>query len=179
MSFLYFLVTGCKAYADKLEAYKYYFETEGGFTAAFLLALAVAGIFAIIYYLFCRASFSWAKIGTWVITMLVAACVAFGLTGWATGMHKEQTADTGIRHAVELQAQEAAEAQTMDYDEIEDARVTIHDGLDKGMFTSPVIFRLCVTNFVLTIILFYVISLLINGFSVHGVNIPHPGVYRP
>lgn len=179
MSFIYFLVTGYKAYADQLEAYKYFFESEGGFTAAFLVALGVAAIFAILYYLFCFRSFSWAKIGSWIATMLVAACVSFVVTGYATGMSQKQTAKTGIRHAVELKAQEAQEADTMDYDEIESARVTLHQGLDKGMFTSPVIFRLCITNFVLTIILFYILSLCFNGFSRHGVNIPHPGFYRP
>ena len=61
MKFLYFLVTDCKAYADKLDAFKYFFEKEGGFTAAFLVALGVAFVFALIYYLFCFRSFSWAK----------------------------------------------------------------------------------------------------------------------
>lgn len=179
MKFLYFLVTGCKAYGEKLGAYKYYFETEGGFTSAFLLALGVAFVAALLYYLFCRKSFSFAKIGSWIVTMLVAAAVSFALTGWATGMYQKKNAKTGIRHAVELQYQEKAEAQTMDITELDNARANIHKGLDKGMFTSPAIFRLCLSNFIITIILFYIFSLLFNGFSIHGVNIPHSGVYKP
>lgn len=179
MKFLYFLVTDCKAYADKLDAFKYFFEKEGGFTAAFLVAIGVAFVFALIYYLFCFRSFSWAKTGSWLCTLVVAACVSFAATGYATGMSQKKTAKTGIRHAIELKYQEKVETQAMDISELDSARANIHKGLDKGMFTSPVIFRLCITNFVLTLLLFYIFSICFNGFSKHGVNIPHPGLYRP
>lgn len=178
MKFLYFLVTDCPSYNDDLGAYDFYFS-NGGFTAAFLVALGVAGIAAIIYYGWCKASFSFAKIGTWIATMIVAAVASFFITGLATGYSKDPDADTGIRQAVELKYQENVDAMTMDITELDNARDNMHQALDGGIFHNNVIFRLCITNLVLTIILFYLISLLINGFSTNGVNIPHSGVYKP
>lgn len=175
MSFLYFLVTSSKAYADKLGVYKEYFVNNGGFTSAFLIALGVAFAVALIYYVACRMSFSWARMSTWVVTLFVAGAISFGVTGFATGI----SARTGaLPQTVERMYKKKVSVPGADKTVLDKTKQDIRREQNKGMFGCNPVNRLCWTNFVLTIIFFYLFSLLFNGFSGHGVNIPHRGVFR-
>ena len=53
----------------------------------------------------------------------------------------------------------------------------IRKELNKGFFVANPVNRVCWTNFVLTMIFFYLFSILLNGFSVHGDYIPHAGLF--
>lgn len=175
MSFLYFLVTSSKLYSDKLGVYKEYFVNNGGFTSAFLIAVGVAFIVALLYYVGCRMSFSWARTSTWVITFIVAGAISYGATGIATGISSKRGA---LPQTVERMYKKKISVPGADKTVLDKAKQDIKREQNKGMFGCNPVNRLCWTNFILTLIFFYIFSILFNGFSGHGVNIPHRGVFR-
>ena len=177
MDFFYFLVTGSEIYSetDTLSALKDYFTVDGGFATAFWTALAIAGGFAVLYYIFCRCSFAWARLGTWVATLIVAGAASFFATAYETGSFDNDGKLISYVQNVYDEAKEDASAEEQeDLTATEDEVVT---AIDRNVFASSPVNRLCWTNLVLTLIFFYIFSIIINGASGAGSNIPHRGLF--
>lgn len=176
MNIIYYFVTHSKAYADKLGVYKQYFDNDGGFISAFLIALGVAFAFVLLYYIGCRLSFSWARLSTWVITFFVAGAVSFAVTGFATGISSR----TGsLPQTVEKMYKKKVSVPGADKTVLDKVKQDLKREQNKGMFGCNPVNRLCWTNFVLTLLFFWIFSFVFNGLSGHGVNVPHRGLIRP
>lgn len=176
MNGIYFAVSGSKLFKDQLNAMKTFFE-GGGFSTAFTVAIVVAAALCLIYYILCRFSFTWAKISTWVATLILAGVVSFFVTGITTGITDKKHGK--VYEVVEKQWKKKVTGMTPEQIQaIQPEKKKIVDNLNKGMFGCNPINRLCYSNFFYTMLLFYVFSLIINGFSGYGVNIPHRGLFR-
>lgn len=174
MNFIYFAVTSAKIYADKLGAFKFYFDKEGGFTSAFILAVGIALGFALLYYIIARIVYSWPSITTWLITLVVCGGVAFWATGAQTGIHDKRGAlPTALETCWKKKTANLTQEQQTP---LQNERAKIQREFKQSYFTSSPVNRLCWTNAVIAIIFFYGFSILVNGLSKNGDNIPHPGV---
>ncbi len=71
MDFIYFAVKSAPDFNDKLKACQQYFITDGGFTSAFLLAIGLALLFAIINYVATNFSIKWQSLITCVVTLVI------------------------------------------------------------------------------------------------------------
>jgi len=177
MDFFYFLVTGSEVYSetDTLSALKDYFTTDGGFSTAFWTALAVAAVFAVLYYIFCRCSFAWSRLGTWVATFIVAGAASFFVTAYETGsFENDGKLKTYVENVYDEAKEDATDEEQEDLSATEDDVIT---AIDRNVFVSSPVNRLCWTNLVLTLIFFYLISIIINGAAGPGSNIPHRGLF--
>ena len=78
---MYFLVSGSKAYKeDGLGFHTFFFDNGNGFLFGFLLALAIAVLVAMIFYLgFCmkKETFSAAKTTNWVVGLILVGVLSF------------------------------------------------------------------------------------------------------
>lgn len=174
MNFIYFLVTNAAIYKDKLGACKAYFENGGGFLTAFLWAVGIALIFAAIYYIIARASFKWPSLLTWVVTLLLCGTASFVATGYETGIKQKGGAfPTVVEKQYQKKVKNTTPEQRMPLDK---ARTELQRQFKKSFLSSSPVNRLCWTNVVLSIIFFYVFSIIFNGLSRNGDNIPHRGL---
>lgn len=174
MNFIYFVVKSAPTFNDKLKACQQYFINDGGFTSAFLLALGIAAVFAILYYIISQVSFKWPSLTTWIITLVVCGCVSFFATGMQTGIHSK---GGKFPHVVEKQFNKrCADLTPEERVPLEKAQADLKHEFKKSYFGSSPVNRLCWTNFVLSMVFFYIISIVINGLSRHGGNVPHRGL---
>lgn len=174
MDFLYFYVKAAPIFNDKIKACQQYFINEGGFTNALILALCIAAIFAIIYYVVAHVSFKWPSLTTWIVSMVVCGGVCFFATGIQTGIHAKGGA---FPKTVEKEFKKRTSDLTPEERApLEQAKTKLQHEFKKSYFGSSPVNRLCWTNFVISIVLFYIFSIVINGLSRHGGNTPHAGL---
>lgn len=175
MSFIYFLATSSQMFKDKLSFYTTYFEKDGHFLSLFIGAIVVALIFAIVYYLICRMSFSFSRVLTWVVTLFIAGAASFCYTGVSFGLgNNHGTMPIALEKQFKKKATGLTEEQKAP---LVAEKNKIRKELNKGFFAANPVNRVCWTNFVLTMIFFYIFSILFNGFSVHGDYVPHAGLF--
>lgn len=72
-----------------------YFEKGGGFVVASVIAVSVAMVFSIVFYLMGR-KFSLAKLSVWFFMLFMSGVVSFGLTAFSTGTLTDEKAEIGI-----------------------------------------------------------------------------------
>lgn len=177
MDFFYFLVTGSEIYSetDTLSALKDYFTVDGGFSTAFWTAVAVAGGFAVLYYMACRCSFAWARLGTWVAAFIVTGAASFFVTAYETGIFEN---DGKLKTYVENVYDEAKEdASSEEQEELTATEDDVITTIDRNVFASSPVKYLCWTNMALSLVFFYIFSIIINGASGAGAYVPHRGLF--
>ncbi len=180
MKAIYFLVSSSSWYKENpLKVFTEYFEKQGGFTDAFLMAAIVAAVVCVLYYVICRFSFSWSKVGTWLVALVLTGCISFAATGMQTGIHK---GDRGaLPHVLQEQVKKQKKAGLSDSQKskINKDQAKLKREFAKPYFVSAPVDMLCYSNVVYSMILFYIFSLVINGASRYGVYIPHRGFFSP
>ena len=174
MDFIYFAVKSAPDFNDKLKACQQYFITDGGFTSAFILAIGLAFLFALIYYVVAHMSFKWPSIVTWLVSLVVCMCVTFFATGMQTGIHS----NGAFPHVVEKQFKKRTAELTVDEKApLEAQQAKLKNQFKKSYFGSSPVNRLCWTNLVVGGVFFYLFSICMNGISRHGGNTPHRGFF--
>lgn len=176
MNIIYFAVTHAKNYEeDPLTVFTTYFETNHGFRSAFLLAVGIAAVCAIIYYIIARIKFSWPSLTTWLVTLVACGAISFFATGVQTGIHAKsgrltQTLDDVCKERSDKVTEEKRQVNTSN-------KKKIQGEFRKSYFSSSPVNRLCWTNVCISIVFFYLFSIIINGFSIAGANTPHRGIF--
>lgn len=176
---IYFLVSSLEEYNDAYGFHNQYFVEEKGFLFAFLIALFVAVVIAAFFYLFiCNVFNRLSKFYVWVIALFLTVGATLLLTSKViVGGEDENTGDyTGFYYSLEdhagnkreefAQNQEAQKMVNQEYDQI------MQDLAGSGEEEYKVIDMLYLTNTILTIFFFILISMLIKGTTKYGIAIP-------
>lgn len=186
MKFIYFLVAQYYAQSgkhDSLGVLRTYFEKEGGFTNAFLLAVGIAAVCALVYYIIAKVVFKWPSLLTWVLTAVLCCGATFAATGMQTGVHATKTTKgktlgklpSVLDKQVKNKMIGASEEQKTAYAAKKQAYIK---EFNKPYLTSRPVNYLCWTNVVLAFVFFYLFSILLNGIiGGHGANTPHRGLF--
>ncbi len=164
-NWVYFLVTGSKAFRDPLNVYRTYFIKDGAFDNAFLISLAIGLVLCVCYYLYTRKSMSFANIGTWFVTLFVAAVLSFGASAYTVGIG---TTNRGLGHTLEMQARK----QQSNAEETSAKKRRLRQDFNKGVFRCAPVNTFCWTNFAVGGIVFLVASFGCKRFGGYGRNIP-------
>ena len=198
MKSIFFLVSGMSQYKDSFGYHANFFETNGAFTIAFVAALIIAFVCAAIFYFgFCMSgkTFKAATLPTWIITLIVACACTFLFTSQVLIGHdsssfsddEEEVEDdvagidegnaNSIFHNFYLDMENYYNIKSQEDDiteeeinELMDEKETIKEALNQGEDVA-LMFNLNATLFAL--IFFYIISIIMKGFTVNGVCIPH------
>jgi len=177
MNIIYFAVRQAEIYNEKLGVFKTYFEANDGFRSAFLLALGIAAVCAIIYYIIARIKFSWPSLTTWLVTLVACGAISFFATGIQTGIHaKDGRLPQTLQTVWSKKSQSLTEQQKQD-SKAKKTKIENEFSKDKSYFSSSPVNRLCWTNVCISIVFFYLFSIIINGFSIAGANTPHRGIF--
>lgn len=180
MKSLFFLVGGMEQYADNYGYHEHFFETHGAFLSAFIIAAVVAVIFAAIYYFgLCMShkTISCATMPVWAVALILSGVVSFLIAGQILIGHDNPDGTSKITYDhsfykdlddyyIEL-AEEApdAEKETMN-GEKNDIIAALEDGEDVALMFN-------LNTGLWSLLAFYLISLLMKGFSTNGMAIPH------
>lgn len=135
-NWVYFLVTGSKAFRDPLNVYRTYFIKDGAFDNAFLISLAIGLVLCVCYYLYTRKSMSFANIGTWFVTLFVAAVLSFGASAYTVGIG---TTNRGLGHTLEMQARK----QQSNAEETSAKKRKLRQDFNKGVFRCAPVNTFC------------------------------------
>lgn len=198
MKNVFFLVSGMSQYKDSFGYHANFFETNGAFAIALIAALIMAVVCAaIFYYGFCMSSktFKVATLPTWIVTLIVAGACTFLFTSQALIGHDggslsddedmeevdasevdEGNASSKIHNFyVDMENYFNIKSQEEDITEEEinelmEEKENIKEALNQGEDVA-LMFNLNATIYAL--IFFYIISIIMKGFTVNGVCIPH------
>lgn len=174
MKQIYFLVSQCETWLnnDPNGYLEHYFCSDGGFTHAFLIALAIAIVAAIVFYGWIGMAVNrLANLGVWlailfadaVLTFIITKMSVIGNSGAITGIFKSID-----EHRNELSTQIPVNATTA-RDNLFNTTTQIIDTLSNG---CDVTYGLNISNVVISIILFFIISLCVKNLTIHATHIP-------
>lgn len=174
MEKIYSLVAQCGTWLndDPNGFLQQYFIEESGFTHAFLIALVVAMMCAGVFYGWIGMAVNrLSNLVTWLCTMLVDAIATFVLT--RIMLVGSNDTGTGIFHSITEKLPKVLETMGVD-DEIGRAQVMsqANELIDKLTNGCDVTNSLYITNIVLTIILFFIISICVKNLTTHATHVP-------
>ena len=180
MKSLFFLVSGMEQYADNYDYHLHFFETQGAFMSALIIAVVVALIFAAIYYFgLCMShkTISCATIPVWAVAFVLSGAISFLIAGQVLIGHDnpEGTSKITYDHSfykdlddyyIEL-AEDAPDAEKAAMNaEKNDIITALEEGEDVALMFN-------LNTGLWSLLAFYVFSLLLKGFSTNGMAIPH------
>lgn len=160
-NWVYFLVSGSKAFRDPLGVFKAYFIKDGAFDTAFITVLCISVVLCVIYYLITRKSMGFAKVWTWIVALVVAACMSFAVPAYTLHM---DTTNQGIGKTLEVEARK--------HDDSQKQKQMMRKEFNKGVFRCSPVNTFCWTNFVAGGLIFFGASLLCKRFGGYGRHIP-------
>ena len=179
MEMIYFLVSSLEEYNDAYGFHNQYFVEGNGFLFAFLIALFVAvGIAAFFYLFICNVFNRLSKFYVWVIALFLTVGATLLLTskfivggedentGNYTGFYYSLEEFAGIQREEYAQNQEAQKKVNQVYDQI------LQDLAGSGEEEYKVVDMLYLTNTILTIFFFILISILVKGTTKYGIAVP-------
>lgn len=177
-----------------------YFVDDGGFLVATIIAIVVAFAFSLVFYLMGR-KFSFSKLGVWLTMFFVSGIVSFGLTAFCSGTLTDEKAEIGITSTFKKQKEKIKdkEERASYEDTIKGTKVAKKsNSQDKAnsdknkkskrsrkvknsnylkFFDNPVAKTVCCLNFVYTLFLFWIFSLLFKDerlkITKYAFDIPH------
>lgn len=174
MDFLYFLVKGTETYqpdADPIRLLQNYFETEGAFTSAFIIALIVALVGLLIFYgIFGMKVYRMATHKVYWSVLVIVGVITFAITqfsvvgsedaqsGFFASAETSEYIEDYLRPLSEAEQQEAIEQR----DELEDKM----DGF------CDVVITLDLINAVYSVLIFFLLSIVVKNATVHAKKIP-------
>ena len=174
MDFLYFLVKGSAAYStdhDPIGLVKNYFEDGGAFNSSFIIALctAIAGII-IFYGIFGMKIYKLARPLVYWIMFAIVGVTTFTLTQLL--IIGSRTAQTGFFASAAQKFEEYA-VQFADMPDMQNVAVAQRDTIETEMsgFCSAVV-NLDMSNAVIALLIFFLLSLLVKGITVHAKRVP-------
>lgn len=173
MKIFFPFVTACKSYKDGLDVYRTYFESAGGFTYAFLIAIACALAGAILFYLVIgRKSLRLSTKPMWIVTMLISGALSLGVAYINSGISIK---GYGLSKVVELQKAKklkGLEKESTQYEKVMKAYKLIKRDMKDGFFKCAPVRIMAITNFILTAFFYFLLSLFMRKASLYAVNIP-------
>lgn len=174
MEKLYSLVSQCETWLmkDPNGFLQQYFMSENGFTHAFLIALIVAIVcIAAFYGWIGMAVNKLANLVIWLSTLLVDAIVTFALT--RIMVIGSNNMGTGIFHSITEKLPKVLETMGVD-DEAGRSMIISQANMLKDSLANgcDVTNYLLLTNVIVTVILFIIISLCVKGMTTHATHVP-------
>ena len=174
MEQIYFLVSQCETWLnnDPNGYLEHYFCSDGGFTHAFLIALAIAIVAAIVFYGWIGMAVNrLANLGVWLATLFADAVLTFIITQMSVIGNSD--AMTGIFKSIEEHRSELSTKipvnDTTGQDNLSNTTTQIIDTLSNG---CDVTYGLNISNVIVSIVLFFVISLCVKKLTTHATHIP-------
>lgn len=174
MKQIYFLVSQCETWLnnDPNGYLEHYFCSDGGFTHAFLIALAIAIVAAIVFYGWIGMAVNrLANLGVWLATLFADAVLTFIITKMS--VIGNSGAITGIFKSIDERRNELSTQIPVDdttaRDNLFNTTTQIIDTLSNG---CDVTYGLNISNVVISIILFFIISLCVKNLTIHATHIP-------
>lgn len=186
MDKLFFFVTNSQAWKDTREFHENFFLAHNAFLYGFLVAVFVALILAVAFYLGCcnkRDDDSMANTGVWAGFLLVTGVVVF-LTANLVFIGKSNVRDAqsffykysfykaNTDFIIEKTRDNQNEQQVNEYTT---ARQKIENDLNDG---KDVRYSYSFGCTIYSLIFFYIFSILIKGFTYLGLAIPHPWPHK-
>lgn len=174
MEQLYFLVSQCDTWLnnDPNGFLQQFFVVEGGFTYAFLIALGVAVICAAIFYGWIGMAVNkLANLVVWLCTMLVGALATFILT--RVLVIGSNDVGTGIFKSISEKLPNVLATMSVD-DEVGRTQVMSQANALKDALTGvcDVTTHLYITNVVLAIVIFLIVSICVKNVTTHATHVP-------
>lgn len=174
MDKIYFLVSTCETWLNK-DGNGYlnnYFIDEGGFTNALLIAIAVAVVAAIVFYGVIGMKFNrLANLAVWLVTLAADAIVTFFVTQLM--IIGSRDGNTGIFQSITnfrgTKLQEIPVDNIQGRTDLSNATDQLVNLLSNGCDVTT---YLNVTNVVLAVVVFFVISICVKGITIHAKHVP-------
>lgn len=174
MDFLFFFVKGRETYqpeSDPIRLLQNYFETEGAFTHAFLIALCVALVGLIIFYcIFGMKVFKLANHKVYWCTFAIVGVLTFCLTQFLIIGGKSSV--SGFFASAETSEYVEEYFSRLDGDEVTEALQNREDLEDKMDGFCDVVAATDFTNSAVALIIFFGLSFAVKGFTNHAKKIP-------
>lgn len=157
----YYFVSHSKEFVnDRMRVFNQFFNLENHFLHAFLIALGIALLFAVLYYLL--IGFRGKKMATlavWFVMMALTAVVSFTVTGITTGLKSKAKHSLNMILEDKLYQQSRKEDCTKNECTIYPQYKQMHDKFKKGMFYVKPVLNLALTNMLLSILFFWLFSI--------------------
>lgn len=174
MEKLYSLVSQCKTWLndDPNGFLQQFFVSENGFTHAFLIALIVAIVcIALFYGWIGMAVNKLSNLVTWLCTLLVDAVVTFVLT--RIMVIGSNDVGTGIYHSITEKLPKILNMMGVGDDTGRSMVMTQANTLKETLAHGcDVTNNLLLTNVIITVILFVIISFCVKGMTTHATHVP-------
>ena len=177
LNFLYSLVKNAEMYVSDQREDGYlrqYFEVDGGFTTAAIIAVVAAVVFLILFY-GCIGNFMH-RLSTklcWWITLVLVGLSTIGVTQFIVVGSDES--NSGFFKSAENHWEESVTKNISIGAEQDMATARNYKAQlkkDMGVMRCEVVRRLHVTNGLFSLVLFIVLSLISKRFTVHTKRIP-------
>lgn len=156
----YYFVSHSKEFInDRLRVYNQFFNLENHFLHAFLIALGVALLFAVIYYLL--IGFRLKKLATlavWFVMLALSAVTSFTATGISSGLKSKSKHSLNMILEDKFKKQAVKEDCTKQECTIYPQYKQMHDKFRKGMFHVKPVLNLALTNMLLSVLFFWIFS---------------------
>lgn len=174
MDKLYFFVTNCSTWQnnDPNQYLSNYFVDGGGFLNSFLVALIVAVIFAAIFYGWIGMAVDrLSSLSVWLVTLVADAVVTFfatkmiiigsevtgsGLFNSITAYQEQLSSQIPVNDAEGHRLLSAQTSQLVD--------IIAHNG--------DVVYSLLIGNAIISVILFFIISICVKGVTTNATHVP-------
>lgn len=172
MEKLYFLVSKCELYQSKglCDFFGNYFSEGSGFMTSFLIALAVAVVGLIVFYgWFANFSYRLTNLGVWLTVLALVGIITIALTKVVVIGDSEPksgffaAANTYWENKIENESPEICKQITSNYNEV----------VEKMKEPAcEVSINLYLTNLILSLLMFFGLSIVVKNFTIHGKSIP-------
>lgn len=175
MEKIYSLVSQCETWlnGDPNEFLHQFFIEESGFTHAFLIALLVAIVCAAVFYGWIGMAVNrLSNLVVWLCTLLVDALATLVLT--SVMLIGNNDAGTGIFHSISEKLPKVLE--TMGVDDAAGRTMVnsqANELIDKLSNGCDVTSNLYITNVLLSILLFFIISICVKNMTTHATHVPY------
>lgn len=177
MEKLYFLVMKSDLWKeDGYNFLNHYFCEEEAFTTCLLIVLGVAVVTAAVFYgWIANTSYRLTNLTTWLVTMVVGALLTFGITQYRVIGNEDSNSGVfySIANSFEMKSKtdpnQTPEQHEYERKRLESSRDKIKEEIKS--FDSMVV-SLHVTQLVLFLVSFFMISLCVKNMTIHGKSVP-------
>lgn len=174
MEQIYFIVSQCDTWLnnDPNGYLNQYFCEEGGFTHAFLIALIIAFVATAVFYGWIGMTVNrLANLGVWLVALVADVVLTFIVT--QLSVIGSSDAMTGVFKSIEeyrsVLSQQIPVNDTTAQNTLSSTTTQLIDTLSNGCDAT---WGLDVSNVVVSVILFCIISLCVKNFTVHATHVP-------
>lgn len=178
MEKLYYLVMDSDLWKNDGSGFldTYFCKEEAAFTTCLLIVLGVAVVAAAVFYgWIANTSYRLTNLTTWLVTMVVGALLTFGITQYRVIGNEDS--NSGVFNSIAKTFDEKSkpdinstpEQSVRELNRLTEARDTIKERIKS--FDSMVV-SLHVTQLVLFLVSFFVISVCVKNMTIHGKSVP-------